>query len=568
MIKNLSFYSIPLVFIFQPKALPVQCHITEEQIPTIKQIPLSNESEAYRGYKVALDKIKNHAKNKNIISAAYAELINIKRKEVKKYYAVQSEDGFNNVKNSGFNEVYINEMRTEDPDSKIINRISKDNIQKNEQYILNIYSYNNKKLPNKTNDYLQNFYKNTKQYNIKSKIYLSSNSDLILEKSQYNTNYAIIENISKNDELYTFISKQKEFIPVKSNTNGANLFPISDALTKFTGAESVYYLHVLVPNKANQVNSWFHNRETSSYKLEADGFIQNIGVKKYKIKEGEIHPVDVVSIDLNEAKKQYKIYNSLLIKKEDLQNNKSAIFQIKFDKPSSFIEPKNIIADTPLGKKQFDTFKAALDKIRIKIKNPVETTFTGNDKTSVEDLRKKYLNDLTLSNNGNVKTIAYAILELSTKSTPLVGEIPIEYFTVSGTNIKFNNNEKTKQYFVNYSAENTKLPAFKVEDTNNFFLNEINSLQSNLEKDKLIDASNREINTNQRDADAEIKILETLLNKTEKSGINTEGKLIIYSSLPVCLSCTNAFHYFNRLRPDLKVEIYQVMPKNLKDLYN
>ncbi|WGL58877.1 deaminase domain-containing protein [Pigmentibacter sp. JX0631] len=564
--KNIAIYYIPLGFIFQQQALPMQCQITEKQIPTIKQIPLSNESEAYRGYKVALDKIKNHAKNKNIIGASYAELINVSKKQVKKFYAVHSEDGFNNVKNSAFNEVYINEMRREDPDLKIINRISKETLQKNEQYILNIYTYNHRLGMNKTNEYLQNFYKNTKQYNIKSKIYLSSNTDLVLEKTHFNTNYAIIENTANNNELYTFISKQSEFIPVKSDTKGANLFSINDALTKFTGADSVYYLHVLVPTIASEVNSWFHNKQTSSYKLEQDGQILNYNIKKYKISAGEIHPVDIISIELKEAKKQYNLYNSLLIKKEDAQNNKSAIFQVKFDKPNSFIEPRNILTDTTPGKRHFDTFKAAFDKIKVKIKNPLETTF--KEKHLVEESRKKFLSELNPLNKTKIRTVSYAVLELSTNSSTLIGEIPNEYFTVSGSNITFKNNENSKQYFANYTNENTKLPAFKVEDKNNFFLNEVNSLQSNLEKDQLIDSSLREINTNQREADAEIKILETLLNKTEKTGINTEGKLTIYSSLPVCLSCTNAFHYFNRLRPEIKVDILQIHPKNMKELYN
>ena len=73
-------------------------------------------------------------------------------------------------------------------------------------------------------------------------------------------------------------------------------------------------LHVIVPKEAADVNSWFYDRNASHYKISQDGVIQNVGIKNIKSQKGKYIP-DIISIELKEVRKQYKLYNSLMIKK-------------------------------------------------------------------------------------------------------------------------------------------------------------------------------------------------------------------------------------------------------------
>ncbi len=551
----------------------VSCQFTTESSITTKQIQVNQDSEALKYFKIAFEKIQTATKNPEIKNAAYAELINTKNNGVKKYYALFPADSFQHSKNTAKNELYLNSNTNENPDLKIIKQIATETLDKDTYYILNLYILTQESNYNEAHKYIKTNFNPYKSNKIKVKIYTANNTQMLQEKVQYKTNYAIIENSNKNDELYTFISTQEQFKIVKANMNdNINLFSISDALNRYTGSEQInYYLHVIVPKEATDVNSWFYDRNASHYKISQDGVIQNVGIKKYKVSEGEVHPVDIISIELKEARKQYKLYNSLMIKKEDQQNNKSVIYQLKFDKPSSFLEPKNIILDNNNGKHTFNKFKLAVNEIRSKISNVNETSFTGIENSKKEESRKKYINGLNYYSDSSRKTVAYATFEATKKATNLNNEyflIPSEFYSISGSAIIFKNTDSSKKYFANYNYNNHKLPSFKVEDSNDFFKTEINQLQANLEKDKLIDGAAREIRSNQRDADAEIKILESFIEKTEKIGNKTEGRLVVYSSLPVCLSCKNAFNYFSRLRPAVKVEIFQVQPRNLKELYN
>ncbi len=564
-----------LVFflVFQISGFAVSCQFTTDSSITTKQIQLTQDSEAFKFFKIAFEKIQNLSKNSDIKNAAYAELVNIKKNSVKKYYALSAPEGLINTKNLGKNELFLNTNSNDPPDLKIIKQIANETLDNDSYYILNLYILSHESNYNEAHKFIKTNFNPNKSNKIKVKIYTTNNSQILQEKIQYKTNYAIIENNSKNDELYTFITTQPQFKIVKASPNdNMNLFHITDALNRYTGSEQLnYYLHVVVPKEVVNVNSWFYERNSSHYKISLDGIIQNVGIKKYKVAEGEVHPVDVMSIELKEARKQYKLYNSLMMKKEDPQSSKSVIYQLKFDRPSSFIEPKNVLLENSNGKQIFDKFKQAVGEIRTKISDSNETSFIGIENAKKEESRRKYIEGLNYKSDSSRKTVAYATFEASKKATNLNNEyflIPSEFYSVSGSAIIFKNTDSNKKYFSNYNQSNQKLPSFKIEDSNDFFKTEINQLQANLEKDKLIDAAAREIRSNQRDADAEIKILESFLEKTEKIGNKTEGRLIIYSSLPVCLSCKNAFNYFSRLRPAVKVEIFQILPKNLRELYN
>lgn len=566
--KSIKLYLFSKIFLFFDNSHAIHCQATKYDVPTVKQIQLSENSEAYTNFKIGFDKIKLYSKEKNFLNASYAELINLKTKVSKKFYAIDASAGIQQPKTSGSNEFYINDSNYGDSDLKIIKKISNEKIIKSDPYILNIYSYNHRKDLIKTSEHLNRYFEFSKNYNVKPKIYITDSINYINQYLQFKTNYAIIESINKNEEIFTFLSNQSKFTAIKANENNSDVYPISDVLNRFTGTNGNYYLHIALPKDAAKTNSWLYTKESSSYNISPNGVIPGVGINKYKISAGEIHPVDIITIELNEARKQYKLYNSIMIKQENSHSNKNAIFQIKFDKPSSFLQPQTIDLESHRGNKKFTELKNAVKVIREKISDKSETSFIVNDYSRSEEIRKRYLDGLNSSTSGSKKTIAYAIYENSRINNSENFSDKIEFYTVSGSNISFKNEENSKIVFANYTNENTKLPSFKVEDTRDYFKNEINKLQANLEKDSIIDGANREINSNQRDADAEIKILESILNKTENTGIKTEGKLTIYSSLPVCLSCNNAFQYFNRLRPEVKVEIFQINSKDLKNLYN
>lgn len=566
--KIIKLYLCSNYLLFFNNSHAVHCQSTQFEVPTVKQIQLSENSEAYINFKTGFDKIKMYTKDKNFSNASYAELINLKTKVYKKYYAIDSPVGLQKPKISNSNEYFINDNYQGDSDLKIIKNVSNEKILRSDLYILNIYSYNRRKDLIKTNEYINKYYEISKNYNVKSKIYVTDKFDSINQNYLFKTNYTIIENINKNDDIYTFISNQSKFIPIKANENNSELFPINEVLNRFTGTNGTYYLHIALPKEAVDTNQWLFTKEASSYRISPDGIIKGPEISKYKISEGEIHPVDIITIELNEAKKQYQLYNSLMIKQENTQANKNAIYQIKFDKPSSFSQPRILNIENNRGNKHFENLKNAVKRIREKIADKNETTFLVNDSSKSEEIRKRYLDGLNSSTPGSKKTIAYAIYENLKQSDKIEKNAKFELFTVSGSNINFKNTDNENIFFSNYSGDSAKLPSFKVEDSRDFFKNEINKMQANLEKDSIIDGANKEINSNQRDADAEIKILESILNKSSNTGINTEGKLTIYSSLPVCLSCNNAFQYFNRLRPKISVEIFQVNSRDLKELYN
>ena len=90
---------------------------------TAKQIQIRQETEAYQAFKTGLDKIMRSTVSNHSNTLAYAELINIRTKEISKYYATYNSNTFKRLLNKSGNEFYVDNNVNENPDLKIIKKI-------------------------------------------------------------------------------------------------------------------------------------------------------------------------------------------------------------------------------------------------------------------------------------------------------------------------------------------------------------------------------------------------------------------------------------------------------------
>lgn len=552
---------------------------------TAKQIQIRQETEAYQAFKTGLDKIMRSTVSNHSNTLAYAELINIRTKEISKYYATYNSNTFKRLLNKSGNEFYVDNNVNENPDLKIIKKIAAQALKTQENYILNIFVLHQMQNYNETHQYINDFL--PKNVKIKPKVYITNKDSILYENRKLNTHYVIIDNNNySNNTIYTLISDSDKFKSINAtNSKPFSLYLMKDVINRYNvklGKKE--YLHFILPKEYSAANSWLYETPTSQFKIEYKNTIKEIGTNEYFLSSGELHQVDTISIELSEAKKQYNLYNSILVSKENSENSRNVLFQIRFDKPKTFTEEKIINLNNQNGKEKseqlkFDQLKNALFTIRDKIKNKNESQFNSNNLANDNRIRQQFLDSLSANTPESKKTISYAKYELPKIISPealqktnnsnikleVYNDYPTEYYSISGIKIDFNNNNKSKIYFANYDHDNAKLPSFKIDDEK---LNEINLIQSSLEKDKSIDAASKDLQGNQRDSDAELKILESFLNKTSKTGFSTEGKLTIYTSLLTCTSCSNAYIYFSRLRPHVQVEVYTLTKKDQMKLYN
>ena len=418
--------------------------------------------------------------------------------------------------------------------------------------------------------------------------YSTCDNNLPHKSPKKSQNISKIIQISNDHEKVFLVINDIEHFETINSENQNKIFEIKNDLRKYIKNPSDKYFHFIF-TEASKTNAEVEGLNPNLFTLEEI----NMGI--YQVKSGKILPHDTITISIREAMKQIDKRQTILINYTNSDRSKVVKYLLNFKKLYSEIKTNTEIqaqenlpkldeeimnTNSEQGKIEFQKFKNALLLLKETINNPEKTEMivksvdtTGNPENvgiqlqrKKSEAREKLLrtledkkNEVKLnSRDHNVKkTISYAEYYLNGQKNPIK-----KFYSISGENFRFiGSDHQGENVFVNVKKSNFNFPYITPSE------NPLKNMQRILQANLAIKEGNSLDLKETRFSDSEAKILETFIDITNNTGVQSQGLLKIYTSKPACISCKNVYHFFKEYRPKVDLKVYTLSEFDNSELY-